>query len=91
MNLEQIERKLNEALELLADHENTISFLLNSLPGSAMTPKEQEEVKEIPEKPWNKNQWYRVEQVLGEWENFKRKFLDLEQLVKSQSGKGDRL
>jgi hypothetical protein len=84
MNLEEIQ-------ERLAEFENRIKFLENSLPGSAMTPKEEEEVKEIPEKPWNKNQWRRVEQVLGEWENFKRKFLDLEELVKSQLGKGDRL
>ena len=80
MNLEEIQ-------ERLADFENRISFLENSLPGSAMTLKEEESQEEIPEKPWMKKQWYRVEQVLGEWENFKRKFLDLERLVISEGYK----
>lgn len=85
---------LEEIQERLAEFENRISFLENSLPGSAMTPKEDEplKVETIPEEPWNKNQWDRVEQVLGEMLNLKRKFLDLEKLVRGYKPKqGDRL
>jgi len=68
--------------EIFADHENRISFLENSLSGSAMTPKEEEiEVKELPEKPWNKRQWDRVEQLMGEMANLKGKFLDSEKRI----------
>ena len=69
----------------IADHENRISFLENSLPGSAMTPKEDELPWESPpEKPWMKNQWHRVEQAIAEMLNLKGKFLDLEKLVISK-------
>ena len=69
--------KPEEIQERLAEFENRISFLENSLPGSAMTPKE-EEREEIPEKPWNKNQWSIVQQLKGEMLNLKGKFLELE-------------
>jgi hypothetical protein len=52
-----------------------------------MTPKEQEEVKEIPEKPWMKNQYDRVNQLELKVLNFIGKFLDLEELVKSKGYK----
>ena len=74
MNTEEIQ-------EMLAEHENRISLLENSLPGSAMSyhPEEsQEEIKAIPEKPWNRKQWDIVNQLRGEMANLKRKFLDLE-------------
>ena len=78
----------DEVREKLAEFENRLSFLENSLPGSAMTPKEEsEEVKEIPEKPWNKNQWDRVNQLEGKMLHFIGKFLDLEKLVTSKGGK----
>jgi hypothetical protein len=56
------------------------------LPCSAMTPKEEEKI-EIPEKPWNKNQWDIVQQLKGEMLNLKGKFLDLEKLVTSKGYK----
>jgi len=54
--------------DILADHENRISFLENSLPGSAMTPKEEESQEDIkqPDKPWSKSQWDIVQQLIGE-------------------------
>ena len=72
---------------MLADFENRISFLENSLPGSAMTPREEEKKAEIPEKPWMKNQWHIVEQLKREMLNLKGKFLDLEKLVTSKGYK----
>ena len=78
MNLEEIQY-------LLAEHENRISFLENSLPGSAMTPMEKaQEVKEIPEKPWGKNQWDRVNQLEARFLNLLGKFLDLEKQLKKE-------
>ena len=77
-----------EIQERLADHENRILFLENSMMGSAMTPKEEtEEVKEIPEKPWMKKQWHIVEQLKAERLNLIGKFLDLERLVTSRGYK----
>ena len=85
--------KPEEMQELIAEFENRISFLENSLLGSAMTPKEESQ-EVIPEKPWKRNQWSRTEQVLGEMVNLKGKFLALEKLVISagyKSKQGDRL
>ena len=76
-----------EIQERFAEFENRISFLENSLPGSAMTPKEEESQEEVPEKPWNKKQWRVVEQLKGEMLNLKGKFLDLERLVTSKGYK----
>ena len=78
--------QLDEIKEMLAEFENRISFLENSLPGSAMTPEEKSQEK-IPEKPWNRNQWGRVEQLRGEMLHLKGKFLDLEKLVTSKGYK----
>jgi hypothetical protein len=79
--------KPEEIQEILAEFENRISFLENCLSGSAMAPIEKEEVKELPEKPWNKKQWDVIVQVRGEMLNLKRKFLDLEKLVTSKGSK----
>ena len=78
-----MDKLIEEILNRQAWFEDRISFLENSLPGSAMTPKEEEEVKEIPEKPWNKNQWYRVNQLELKVLNFIGKFLDLEKKKES--------
>jgi len=48
---------------------------------------EAQEVKEIPEKPWDRRQWYTVEQLKGEILNLKRKFIALEEKTK---GRGDK-
>ena len=76
-----------EIQELLAEHENRISFLENSLPGSAMTPKEEEE-REAPsnEQPWTTRQWDIVNQLRGEMANLKNKLVE----VKNKS-KGEKL
>jgi len=80
--------QLEEMQELLSEYENRISFLENSLPGSAMSyHPEDEPDKPTPEQPWSKRQWYTVNQLRGEIANLKRKFLDLEQLVTSKGSK----
>jgi len=85
-----MEKTLVEIQELLADFENRISFLENSLSGSAMTPREEESqevmMQQSPE-PWNKNQWDIVNQLRGELLNLKGKFLDLEKLVTTKGYK----
>ena len=66
------------------------SFEYCGIPGSekAMTPKEEEIPKVvISEKPWNKNQYDRVEQLRREFLNVLGKFLDLEKLVTSKGYK----
>jgi len=76
-----------EIQELLAEHENRISFLENSLPGSAMTPKEEEE-REAPsnEQPWTTKQWDIVNQLRGELRHLKSKVIALEE-NKGRGGK----
>jgi len=79
-----------EIREILANFEDRISFLENSLPNSAMMPMEDEpqEVTKIPEKPWTRRQWDRVEQLQGEMANLKRKFLELEKQIPKRTRKG---
>ena len=74
MNIEEIQ-------EMLADFENRISFLENSLLGSAMSYQEEvSEVKDVPkQEPWDKRQEGIVNQLRGEMVNLKRKFLALEE------------
>ena len=74
MNIEEIQ-------EMLADFENRISFLENSLPGSAMSYQEEvSEVKAAPkQEPWDKRQEDIINQLRGEMVNLKRKFLALEE------------
>ena len=76
MNIEEIQ-------EMLADFENRISFLENSLPGSAMSY--QEEVSEVQaapkQEPWDRRQEDIVNQVRGEMANLKRKFVDSEKRI----------
>ncbi|GAH06109.1 unnamed protein product, partial [marine sediment metagenome] len=76
---------LEEIQEMLANFENRISFLENSLLGSAMSYHPEEENQEVVMKqlqePWSKKQWNIVDQLRGEMINLKRKFLDLEALV----------
>ena len=68
--------------EILAEHENRISFLENSLPGSAMSYKpEDEPQKETKQEPWSKRQWNVVQQLRGEMANLKSKFLELEKQI----------
>jgi len=78
----------DEIGEILSDILNRISFLENSLPGSAMSYHPEEESQEVipqqKEEPWRKNQWYRVEQLLGEMANLKRKFATLEKQLIEQ-------
>ena len=63
--------------DIVAEHENRISFLENSLPGSAMSYQEKPpEAK--PEKPWTKRQWAVVQQLRGEMANLKRKLIAIE-------------
>jgi len=81
---------VTEILERQADFENRISFLENSLPGSAMIPRDDEAQENIvtPEKPWTRRQWDRVEQLQGEMANLKRKFLELEKQIPKRTRKG---
>jgi len=59
--------QLEEMQEMIADLINRVSFLENSLPGSAMTPMEEaQEVKEIPKKPWDNKQRDTINQIRGE-------------------------
>jgi len=88
MNIEEIQ-------EMLADFENRISFLENSLPGSAMSY--QEEVSEVQaapkQEPWDRRQEDIVNQLRGEMANLKRKFVNsdkrvyaLEEEIKGRGG-----
>ena len=69
---------LEEIQELLSEHDNRISFLENSLPGSAMSYHPEEETEELvveaPE-PWNKNQWNIINQLRGEILYLKNKII----------------
>jgi len=61
---------MNEEIqEQLAEIENRVSFLENSLPGSAMSyhPEDEPPRKEpTPEKPWSKKQWDIINQLQAE-------------------------
>jgi len=81
---------MNEEIqEQLAEFENRISFLENSLPGTAMSYHPEDEPlkpRATPEQPWSKRQWDIIQQLRGEMLNLKKKFLDLE-----KSKQGDKL
>ena len=75
--------ELDEIREILSEFENRISFLENSLPGSAMSYQEEvSEVKAVPkQEPWDKRQEGIVNQLRGEMANLKRKFVDSEKRI----------
>ena len=74
--------QLEEILSMMAEFENRISFLENSLPGSAMSyqPEETSESRKVvqPQEVWEKRQWYIINQLRGEIANLKNKFANLE-------------
>ena len=50
-------------------------------------PQEFPEIIIPQQEPWERKQWYKVEQLKGEMLNLKGKFLDLERLVTSKGYK----
>ena len=72
---------LEEIQNWIADHENRISFLENSLPGSAMSyqPQEKEPVIDIPmvEPKWLSKLQYQIEQLKGQVLHLQKKVVEL--------------
>ena len=58
--------KIEQLQEGLADHEARLSFLENSLPGSAMDYQEEEQPKPTSEPAWTQRQWEYVQQIKGQ-------------------------
>lgn len=65
--------------DIVADLINRVSFLENSLPGSAMSYHPEEETKPVKvSEEWNEDQWDIVTQLRGEVAYLKRKVTQLE-------------
>ena len=73
--------ELEEIRDILGDFETRISFLENSLPGSAVSYQEEErkDFQETKQEHWNRKQWDIINELRGEVAYLRNKLANLDQ------------